>query len=51
MVTHGHVIHVLDLLKQAGVTKIAFGVTPIQPLSTAAPPPPTAPAPPVPTAP
>jgi biopolymer transport protein ExbD len=30
-VTHGRVIHVLDLLKQAGVAKIAFGVTPIQP--------------------
>jgi biopolymer transport protein ExbD len=27
-VTHGRVIHVLDLLKQAHVTKIAFGVTP-----------------------
>jgi len=29
-VTHGRVIHVLDLLKQAGVAKIAFGVTPIE---------------------
>ncbi len=28
-VTHGRVIHVLDLLKQAKVTKIAFGVTPV----------------------
>jgi biopolymer transport protein ExbD len=28
-VTHGRVIHVLDLLKQAHVTKIAFGVTPV----------------------
>jgi biopolymer transport protein ExbD len=28
-VTHGRVIHVLDLLKQARVNKIAFGVTPI----------------------
>jgi biopolymer transport protein ExbD len=28
-VTHGRVIHVLDLLKQAGVTKIAFGVAPV----------------------
>ena len=28
-VTHGRVIHVLDLLKQAKVSKIAFGVTPI----------------------
>lgn len=27
-VPHGRVIHVLDLLKQAGVTKIAFGVSP-----------------------
>ncbi len=30
-VQHGRVIHVLDLLKQAGVSKIAFGVTPIAP--------------------
>jgi len=28
-VTHGRVIHVLDLLKQANVNKIAFGVTPV----------------------
>jgi biopolymer transport protein ExbD len=28
-VTHGRVIHVLDLLKQARVNKIAFGVTPV----------------------
>jgi len=28
-VQHGRVIRVLDLLKQAGVAKIAFGVTPI----------------------
>jgi biopolymer transport protein ExbD len=41
MVTHGHVIHVLDLLKQAGVSKIAFGVTPIQPLVPGSPAPPT----------
>jgi biopolymer transport protein ExbD len=27
-VTHGRVIHVLDLLKQARVAKIAFGVSP-----------------------
>ena len=27
-VQHGRVIRVMDLLKQAGVTKIAFGVTP-----------------------
>jgi biopolymer transport protein ExbD len=31
-VTHGRVIHVLDLLKQAGVSKIAFGVTPVPPI-------------------
>jgi biopolymer transport protein ExbD len=30
-VQHQRVIHVLDLLKQSGVTKIAFGVTPIAP--------------------
>lgn len=30
-VTHGRVIHVLDLLKQAHVSKIAFGVTPVAP--------------------
>jgi len=28
-VPHGRVIHVLDLLKQAHVNKIAFGVTPV----------------------
>jgi biopolymer transport protein ExbD len=28
-VPHGRVVHVLDLLKQARVTKIAFGVTPL----------------------
>lgn len=28
-VEHGRVIHVLDLLKQAGVAKIAFGVAPV----------------------
>jgi biopolymer transport protein ExbD len=27
-VPHGRVIHVLDLLKQASISKIAFGVTP-----------------------
>jgi len=39
-VPHGRVIHVLDLLKQAGVSKIAFGVTPILPMGvgSAAPP-------------
>ncbi|MGD0675427.1 MAG: biopolymer transporter ExbD [Polyangiaceae bacterium] len=31
-VTHGRVIHVLDLLKQAHVSKIAFGVTPVAPM-------------------
>jgi biopolymer transport protein ExbD len=30
-VRHGRVMHVLDLLKQAGVAKIAFGVTPVAP--------------------
>jgi biopolymer transport protein ExbD len=30
-VQHQRVIHILDLLKQAGVSKIAFGVTPIAP--------------------
>jgi biopolymer transport protein ExbD len=30
-VNHGRVIHVLDLLKQAQVAKIAFGVSPVAP--------------------
>ena len=30
-VPHGRVIHVLDLLKQAQVAKIAFGVSPVAP--------------------
>jgi biopolymer transport protein ExbD len=30
-VTHGRVIHVLDLLKQGHITKIAFGVSPATP--------------------
>jgi biopolymer transport protein ExbD len=30
-VQHQRVIHVLDLLKQSGISKIAFGVTPIAP--------------------
>jgi biopolymer transport protein ExbD len=34
-VTHGRVIHVLDLLKQAGVSKIAFGVSPVPPVMAA----------------
>ena len=29
VVPHGRVIHVLDLLKQAQISKIAFGVTPV----------------------
>jgi biopolymer transport protein ExbD len=32
-VPHGRVIHVLDLLKQAQVAKIAFGVAPLSPTS------------------
>ncbi|WP_437555020.1 biopolymer transporter ExbD [Sorangium sp. So ce327] len=53
-VPHGRVIRALDLLKQAGVSKIAFGVTPIAPEAGAVPgaapgspaaPPPAAPAP------
>lgn len=46
-VQHGRVIRALDLLKQAGVSKIAFGVTPISPEGggTAAPQAPPAPAP------
>ena len=36
-VTHGRVIHVLDILKQAQVAKIAFGVTPTAPLNAPAP--------------
>jgi biopolymer transport protein ExbD len=31
-VPHGRVIHVLDLLKQAQVGKIAFGVSPVAPI-------------------
>jgi biopolymer transport protein ExbD len=31
-VPHGRVIHVLDLLKQAQVAKIAFGVQPVAPV-------------------
>ncbi len=34
-VPHGRVIHVLDLLKQAGVSKIAFGVSPVSPTGAA----------------
>ncbi|MDB4998038.1 MAG: Biopolymer transport protein ExbD/TolR [Myxococcaceae bacterium] len=32
-VPHGRVIHVLDLLKQAQIAKIAFGVTPVSPMA------------------
>jgi len=38
-VSHGRVIHVLDLLKQAEVSKIAFGVQPTAPGVAPAPPP------------
>ena len=31
-VPHGRVIHVLDLLKQGHVNKVAFGVTPVPPM-------------------
>lgn len=41
-VPHGRVIHVLDLLKQAQVAKIAFGVSPVAP-GTGAPAPAPAP--------
>ena len=34
-VEHGRVIHVLDLLKRAGVAKIAFAVSPADPGGTA----------------
>jgi biopolymer transport protein ExbD len=50
-VQHGRVIRALDLLKQAGVSKIAFGVSPIPPeggaalAGTGAPASPPAPAP------
>jgi biopolymer transport protein ExbD len=43
-VTHGRVIHVLDLLKQAHVSKIAFGVSPTSAAAPAAPGAPAAPA-------
>ncbi len=36
-VPHGRVIHALDLLKQAGISKIAFGVTPVTPEGSPAP--------------
>jgi biopolymer transport protein ExbD len=38
-VPHGRVIHVLDLLKQAQVQKIAFGVQPVAPMVPTIPPP------------
>jgi biopolymer transport protein ExbD len=34
-VTHGRVIHVLDLLKQANISRIAFGVSPVAPVAPA----------------
>lgn len=45
-VPHGRVIHVLDLLKQAQVSKIAFGVQPGLPGAPGTPAPAPAPAPP-----
>ncbi|CAN5261425.1 biopolymer transporter ExbD [soil metagenome] len=36
-VQHGRVIHVLDLLKQAHVAKIAFGVSPTAPIGSGPP--------------
>ena len=47
-VPHGRVIHVLDLLKNAHVSKIAFGVTPIASGTPAPPLVPAVPAPPTP---
>ncbi|MBW2523107.1 MAG: biopolymer transporter ExbD [Deltaproteobacteria bacterium] len=43
-VQHGRIIRVLDLLKQAGVAKIAFGVTPVAAEPGAVTPPSEAPA-------
>ena len=43
-VQHGRVIRVLDLLKQGGISKIAFGVTPVPAEAGAAPAPGAAPA-------
>lgn len=40
-VQHGRVIRVLDLLKQGGVSKIAFGVAPVPPMEGAKPAAPT----------
>jgi biopolymer transport protein ExbD len=39
-VEHGRVIHVMDLLKQAGVARLAFAVTPVQRDDAAPPAPP-----------
>ena len=47
-VQHGRVIRALDLLKQAGVSKIAFGVSPVPPEPGGAAPPPGATAAPAP---
>jgi len=44
-VQHGRVIRVLDLLKQGGVSKIAFGVSPVPPEANAVSPAGGAPAP------
>jgi biopolymer transport protein ExbD len=44
-VQHGRIIAVLDLLKKAGVTKIAFGTTPIVDIDSKKETPPPAPAP------
>ena len=35
-VPHGRVMHVLDLLRRAGLAKIGFGVTPIDPMTAKA---------------
>ncbi len=35
-IPHGRVIHILDLMKQAGIAKIAFGVSPTAPQPGAA---------------
>lgn len=43
-VPHGRVIHVLDLLKQAQISKIAFGVSPAAPMPPGGPAPAVAPA-------
>ena len=42
-IPHGRVIHILDLMKQAGIAKIAFGVSPTAPQPGAAIPKPATP--------